>query len=131
MTKRVKPPRLARLLVRMAAPSADVKFVIDDLEEEFETRLDAHGVRVAHAWYWSETMRSFIPLIARRWQLATRNDPTQRRRDPMFISLLGDARHTLRLARRSPLASLAVIATMALGIGATTAVFSAMNGILL
>jgi len=49
----------------------------------------------------------------------------------MWLPLLGDARYALRLSRRSPLASFAIIATMVLGIGSTTAVFSAMNAILL
>lgn len=47
------------------------------------------------------------------------------------MSLVADARHALRLARRSYVASFAVIATMLLGVGSTTAVFSAMNAILL
>ena len=49
----------------------------------------------------------------------------------MLTTILADARYAIRLARRSPLASTAVIATMALGIGSTTAVFSAMNAVLL
>ena len=40
-------------------------------------------------------------------------------------------RYALRLSRRSPLASLAIVATMALGIASTTAVFSATNAVLL
>jgi putative ABC transport system permease protein len=49
----------------------------------------------------------------------------------MWNSLFGDARYAFRLSRRSPLASTAIVATMILGIGSTTAVFSAMNAILL
>lgn len=49
----------------------------------------------------------------------------------MWSPLFGDARYALRLSRRSPLASFAIIATMVLGVGSTTAVFSAMNAILL
>ncbi len=45
--------------------------------------------------------------------------------------MFADVRYALRLSRRSPLASIAIAATMALGIAATTAVFSATNAVLL
>jgi putative ABC transport system permease protein len=46
-------------------------------------------------------------------------------------SLFQDARFAVRLLRKSPAFSCAAIATIALGIGATTAIFSAMNAALL
>ncbi len=45
--------------------------------------------------------------------------------------LTQDVRVTLRMIRRSPGFALAAIATLALGIGATTAVFTVVNGILI
>ena len=42
-----------------------------------------------------------------------------------------DARFALRLLRRQPLYALFVVATLAVGIGAVTAVFSVVNGVLL
>ncbi len=42
-----------------------------------------------------------------------------------------DARHSLRLWRRAPLFGLAVVLTMAIGIGATTAIFSVVHAVLL
>ena len=49
----------------------------------------------------------------------------------MFESIIDDVRYAIRLTRRTPLASTAIIATLVLGIGSTTAVFSAMNAVLL
>src|SRR5487761_1156438 len=46
-------------------------------------------------------------------------------------NLLRDVRYALRGFRRNPLFSVTVIATLALGIGATTAIFSAVYSLLL
>src|SRR5688572_15735470 len=48
-----------------------------------------------------------------------------------MAGLLEDLRYSLRLLRRQPSYSLFVVLTLAVGIGANTAVFSAVNGVLL
>src|SRR5271166_3203025 len=49
----------------------------------------------------------------------------------MLESVLADLRHTLRRLRRSPGFAVTVVLTLAIGIGANTAVFSVLNSVLL
>ena len=51
--------------------------------------------------------------------------------DTFMQSLLYDIRHSVRLLVRAPLFSALVVATLALAIGANTAIFSVVNGVLL
>ena len=46
-------------------------------------------------------------------------------------TLRGDIRHTLRLAIKTPVFSILTVLALALGIGATTAIFAVVNGVLL
>ena len=69
-------------------------------------------------------------LIALGGVEQTRQAYRERAALPMLETLLQDIRYALRGFQRNPIFSLTAIATLALGIGATTAVFSVVDRIL-
>jgi len=85
--KEPPPPRVAEWLARRAAPPADADFVASDLREEFDHRVALVGESVARRWYWTETLRSFFPLIARRWTATRPSDGMNRQGDAVIDSV--------------------------------------------
>ncbi|NNM33500.1 MAG: hypothetical protein HKO53_10565, partial [Gemmatimonadetes bacterium] len=62
--------RFARRVVELAAPPAQVDFVIGDLDERFERLERERGRARAALWYWAEALRSVWPLLTypERWK---------------------------------------------------------------
>src|SRR4030095_9087890 len=84
-----------------------------------------------YVWLLSQTLRSLGPLAATRLRARRAAFAHTSSGDPMFIQLRDDLRYSLRVAARRPWLSLTIIATMVLGVGATTAVFSIVDALLL
>jgi putative ABC transport system permease protein len=124
-------PRLARALLTLLLPREEREFVIGDLEETFAARI-ASGTSAGKArrWYWRTALSSIGTL---RGPDPAERQPTfeKRKGDGVMRNLIRDARYGVRLLLRRPGVTLVAIVTLALGIGANTAIFTVTHALLL
>lgn len=116
-----RPPVIARLIVAITTPAREREFVLGDLHEVYSERLESLSPREAKRWLWRES----LSLVASRWpRAAVAKERRHRPRESSMSSLWNEIRIALRSLRRAPLYSTLAIATAAVGIGASTAIFS-------
>ncbi|NKB87224.1 MAG: FtsX-like permease family protein [Acidobacteria bacterium] len=117
-----RPPRLAAGLLRRMLPNRHRDDVLAELENEYQADVvPARGEFSARVWYWRQALGSVL------WHAR------HGRRGPLqsLECLLQDVRFAWRGYARAPGLGLLSIATIGLGVGVSTTVFSVLNGVVL
>jgi putative ABC transport system permease protein len=121
---------LGRWLLRRALPSDARDAVVRDLDEEYATHIvQSRGRLASIGWYYRQVAGSLVPaLIMRRRR---RRGSALIERAVWWDGVVQDVRFALRIAGHEKSFATAVILTFALGIGATTAIFSVVDRVLI
>ena len=122
------PPRVALWLLDHVLAATEREPFIGDLVEEFAETVVRRGSGLARRQFWRQSIIALLRL--RRRQTVMAAAPIQPAGDPPMLSFLGDLRHGARLLRRAPAFALLAMMTLALGVGATTAIFSVASPVL-
>src|SRR5262245_40624491 len=118
------PPRRGLWLLQRLLPGSVRESFIGDLTEAFRQDL-ASGLplRTARWRFWQETAAAILSL-------STHRPPAPPMEKDLMGTLLSDIRYGFRHLSRTPGFTALAVLVMALGIGATTAIFSVANPVL-
>jgi predicted permease len=112
--------------------SDEAERFFEELDELHRLKRQSEGTRAGDRWLRKELRQALISGFGGRvWGIARGESSRPRRPKPAPTVLLRDLRFGLRTLRKRPLFTVLVVGTLGLGIGASTTVFSLVDGILL
>lgn len=125
------PPTLSRRLLEWAGEELGTPELADDAAELFAEKARRHDERAARRWYRRQARASLWRSLRGRVAGGGVHGPERGGVGTMLEATARDVRYALRGLIKNPGYALVFIVTLGLGIGVNTAMFSAVNGVLL
>jgi putative ABC transport system permease protein len=133
-----RPPQAPRWLTWII-PGEYRDELLGDLQEEYQRlRLPDLGEVAARKWFRREFLRCLrtnvrVRLLSgiRRGAAPTPDSGPQKRRGSLTESVIQDLNFAFRSLRRTPSFTIVAVLTLSVGIGACTAIFSVLDGVML
>jgi putative ABC transport system permease protein len=126
------PPRLGEWLLRRSVPPGIAgRSIVGDAREEYLEYVRSNSLIPARLWYWLYILPIIARYVGRAPRVTTHRAPLSSGRGLRLGALVYDLRLAVRLLLKRPGFTVAAVATLGLGIGANTTIFSMVYGVLL